>query len=183
MTITKFFWMLYGTFFIFLIALSLMSMLLNLNKNVSIGLLVFLSMTFVMVSLILMHRKITKPIRMLLDSTHRMVTDLAQFTKVATGMGSGDLSQTAQIQTQLLNLKTKDEMGNLARDFNQMIAQLKEAGGAYAKMGETVKSQIADVNMLVQAAVEGNLSARADATWEGCTDSIPARYTSATYAE
>jgi methyl-accepting chemotaxis protein len=45
-----------------------------------------------------------------------------------------------------------------------MIVQLQETGDAYAKMGETVKSQIEDVNMLVQAAMEGNLATRADAS-------------------
>jgi methyl-accepting chemotaxis protein len=83
---------------------------------------------------------------------------------VATALANGDLSQIAQIQTRPLEIKTKDELGNLAQDFNQMIAQLKEAGDAYAKMGETVKSQMEDVNMLVQATMQGNLSTRADAS-------------------
>ena len=157
MKIRKFFWVLYGAFFILLIAIGIMSTLLTLNKNVSIGLLVILSAIVVVVSLITINRKVNKPIRMLQDATHSVATDLSQLTKVATGLGNGDLSQTAQIQTRPLEIKTKDELGNLARDFNQMIAQLRETGEAYAKMGETVKSQIADVNMLVQAAVEGNL--------------------------
>ena len=90
--------------------------------------------------------------------------DLSQLTQVATGLANGDLSQTAQIQTQPLEIKTKDELGNLAREFNKMIAQLRETRDAYAKMGETVKSQIADVNMLVQATIEGDLATRADAS-------------------
>jgi methyl-accepting chemotaxis protein len=99
---------------------------------------------------------------MLQDATHNVAMDLAQLTHEATGLVNGELSQTADIQTQPLQLNTKDELGNLARDFNQMIAQLKETGEAYAKMGETIKTLIADVNMLVQAAMEGKLSFRAD---------------------
>jgi methyl-accepting chemotaxis protein len=45
-----------------------------------------------------------------------------------------------------------------------MIAQLQETGEAYAKMGEVIKSQIEDVEMLVQTAIEGNLATRADAS-------------------
>jgi len=130
--------------------------------NVSIGLLVMLS-AIVVVSLITINRKVTTPIRKLQDATHTVATDLAQLTRVATGLANGDLSQTTQIQTQPLKLNTKDELGHLAREFNQMIAQLQETGEAYAKMGEAIKSQIEDVDMLVQTAIEGNLATRADA--------------------
>ena len=135
----------------------------KLYLNVSIGLLVVLG-AFVVVSLIAINRKVNAPIRMLQYATHNVALDLAQLTGVGNGLVNGDLSQTAEIQTQPLEIKTKDELGNLARDFNQMIAQLKETGDTYAKMGETVKSQIADVNMLVQAAMEGKLTTRADAS-------------------
>ena len=133
----------------------------RLYLNLSIGLLVMLS-AIVVVSLITINRKVNVPIRRLQDATHSVAKDLSQLTQVAAGLVNGDLSQTAQIQTQPLEIKTKDELGNLARDFNQMIAQLQETGDTYAKMGETVKAQIADVNMLVQAAIEGDLATRAD---------------------
>jgi methyl-accepting chemotaxis protein len=135
----------------------------QLYLNVIIGLLAIL-LAIVVVSLITINRKVNVPIQMLQHATHSVATDLSQLTQVAAGMVNGELSQTAEIQTQQLELKTKDEFGNLARDFNQMIVQLKETGDAYAKMGETVKLQIADVQMLVQAAMEGNLTTRADAS-------------------
>jgi methyl-accepting chemotaxis protein len=135
----------------------------KLYLNASIGLLVFLS-GIVLFSLITVNRKITTPIRILQDATHHVAKDLAQLTEVATSLVNGDLSHTAEIQTQPLKLKAKDELGNLARDFNQMITQLQETGEAYAKMGETIKSQIVDVNMLVEAAIEGKLATRVDAS-------------------
>jgi hypothetical protein len=61
MTIRKFFWVLYGAFFILLTALGLMSRLLNLNKNVSIGLLILLSVIIVVVSPITTNRKTKVP--------------------------------------------------------------------------------------------------------------------------
>ena len=156
------FWVLYGAFFILLIALGWMSKLLNLNY-ISIGLLALLT-AIIVASLITVNRKITTPIRMLQDATHTVATDLAQLTQVATGLVNGDLSKTAEIEIQPLKLNTKDELGNLAQDLNQMTVHLRETGEAYAKMGETVNSLIADVNMLVQATKEGNLSTRADAS-------------------
>ena len=135
----------------------------KLYLNISIGLLIMLS-AIVVFSLIAVNRKVNVPIQTLRGATHHVAMDLSQLTQVATGLANGDLSQTAQIQIRPLEIKTKDEFGDLARDFNQMIAQLLETTEAYAKMGETVKSQIADVNMLVQAAIEGDLATRADAS-------------------
>jgi methyl-accepting chemotaxis protein len=135
----------------------------ELYLNFSIVLLAVLS-AIVAVSLIAINRKVNRPIQGLQDATHHVAMDLSQLTQVGTRLVNGDLSQTAQIQTQPLEIKTKDELGNLAQDFNQMIAQLQETGNTYAKIGETVKSQIADVNMLVQAAIEGDLATRADAS-------------------
>jgi len=135
----------------------------KLYLNVSIAFLVLLS-AIVVVSLITINRKVNKPIQGLQDATHHVAMDLSQLTQVAMGLANGDLSQTAQIQTRPLEIKTKDELGNLAQDFNQMIVQLRETTEAYAKMGETVKSQIADVNRLVQATIEGDLATRADAS-------------------
>jgi methyl-accepting chemotaxis protein len=135
----------------------------KLYLNISIGLLIMLS-AIVVVSLIAVNHKVNVPIQTLRGATHHVAMDLSQLTQVATGLANGDLSQTAQIQTQPLEIKTKDEFGDLARDFNQMIVQLGETTEAYAKMGETVKSQIEDVNMLVQATIEGDLATRADAS-------------------
>jgi methyl-accepting chemotaxis protein len=166
MTIRKLFWVLYSAFLIFLIALGLISIRLSLNQkgqylDMIIGLLVIFAAILV-VSLITTNRKIYVPIRRLQSATHYVAMDLSQLTQVATALVNGDLSQTAQIQTRPLEINTKDELGNLARDFNQMIVRLKETGNAYAKMGETIKSQMADVHMLVQAAIEGDLATRAD---------------------
>ena len=135
----------------------------NLYLNVSIGLLVMLS-AIVVVSLITINRKVTTPIRKLQDATHTVATDLGQLTRVASGLANGDLSQTAQIQTKPLKFHTKDELGTLAREFNQMVAQLQETGEAYSKMGEAIKAQIEDVDMLVRTAIDGNLATRADAS-------------------
>jgi methyl-accepting chemotaxis protein len=168
MPIKKFFWVLYSAFLIFLIALGLISIRLSLNQKepylgLMIGLLVILS-AIVVVYLITINRRVNKPIRMLRDATHRVATDISQLTQVATGLANGDLSQTTQIQTQPLDINTKDELGSLARDFNQMIMQLRETTEAYAKIGETVKSLMTDVNILAQAAGDGKLATRADAS-------------------
>jgi len=163
MTIRKFFWVLYGAIFILLITIGWMSRLPEINQNVTTGLLIFL-LAILLVSLFIINRKITVPIRRLQGAIHHVVMDLSQLKQVASGLANGNLSQTAQIQTQPIEIKSKDELGNLAQDFNQMISELRETGDAYAKMGGTIESQIADVNMLLQAILGGNLSTRPDAS-------------------
>ena len=128
----QFFWALYGALFILLIALGVISILLRFNQkglylDLMIALLIILS-AVVVVFLITINRKINVPIRMLQDSTHRLATDLSKLTEMATGIGNGDLSKTAKIQTQPLEIKTRGELGNLAQDVNQMIVQLQEQG-------------------------------------------------------
>ena len=168
MTIRKYLCILNGALFIILIAFGLISIPLSLNQKglylyLIIGLLIILALTF-WVYLITINRKIYVPMRRLQGVTHSVATDLSQLAELATTLGNGDLSQTAEIQTRPLELETKDELGNLVRDFNQMIAQLRETGDAYAKTGETIKSLMPDVNMLVQASIEGNIDTRADAS-------------------
>ena len=169
MTIRKFFWVWYSAFFFFLIALGGISMILSLNQqeryylDLIIVLLVIFAAIF-MVSLIITNRKVYAPIRMLDNATHRIATDLSHLTVLASALMNGELIQTAEIQTQRIELNSKDEMGNMAQDFNQMIAQLKQNRESHARMGEVIQSQIADVKMLVQATMEGNLTIRADAS-------------------
>jgi len=168
MPIKNIFWVLYSAFFIFLVGLSLISIRLSLNQKglylgLMIGLLSLLS-AIVVLSLITIHRRVKKPIRMLRDATRLLVTDLSQLTQVATGLAEGNPSQTAQIQTKPLEIKTKDELGNVGRDFNQMIVQLRETIDAYTEIGQSVNSLMTDVDMLVQAAGEGKLATRVNAS-------------------
>ena len=111
--------------FILLVAFCLISIRLSLNLNerylsLIIGLPVILATIF-LVSLIT-----ANPVRGLQDATHSVATDLSRLTQAATGLAKGNLSQTVQIQMLPLEIKTKDELGNLARGFSQMMARLKE---------------------------------------------------------
>jgi methyl-accepting chemotaxis protein len=168
MTMKNFFWVLHSACFVFLLALGLVAIPSGLNQKglycgLIVALLVILS-AIMMTFLITFRRRINKPIQMLKDATHHIATDLSQLTQVAGGLVNGDLSGTIQIQTQPLKIKTKDELGNLARDLSQMIIQLQETAEAYAKVGEAIQFLMADVNRLVQAAGDGKLATRVDAS-------------------
>jgi len=166
MTIRKFFWLSYSVSFMFLITLGLISARLSLDQNEHhLGLIIGLLASFIavfMVSLVAIRRRIHVPIRRLKDATDQIAADFVQLTHVTAGLVNGDLSRTPQIQTQPLDIKTKDELGNLAGNFNQIIGRLLETGDTYLKMGQAVKSLVEDTHRLAQAAEEGKLAARAD---------------------
>ncbi|NJN98536.1 MAG: HAMP domain-containing protein, partial [Anaerolineales bacterium] len=58
-------------------------------------------------------------------------TDLPTLAGLTAAIAGGDLTQTATIQTRSLSYQASDEMGDLARAFNQMIARLQETGRSF----------------------------------------------------
>jgi methyl-accepting chemotaxis protein len=73
--------------------------------------------------------------------------DLAALAAVAAALAGGDLTQTAGVQAQELAVRSSDEMGDLARVFNQMVMRLQETGRAFGEMTanlRTLVGQIAD---------------------------------------
>jgi methyl-accepting chemotaxis protein len=134
------------------------------GSNMSMGLWVLLSAVVGMVSLITVHRKVTVPVRTLQGAIHNLGADLSMLAEVAAGPVNGEPSKTAQIETLPLNLKTKNELSHLIQELNQMAAHVHETKDNYAKIGEAAYSLIADINILVRATKEGNLSNRLDAS-------------------
>jgi len=60
--------------------------------------------------------------------------DLVSLTTSAMALANGDLLTQFAVQAQPVNDAGSDEMGDLARAFNQMIAQLQAAGNAFSEM-------------------------------------------------
>jgi methyl-accepting chemotaxis protein len=103
MTIRKVFWVLYGAFFILLIALDLISILLRLNQkglylDLMIGLLAILS-AIAVVSLIAINRKINVPIRMLTADVNMLVQAVREgklATRADASVHQGDFRKIVQ---------------------------------------------------------------------------------------
>ncbi len=73
--------------------------------------------------------------------TRSITKPINKMVQAAEALAAGDFSNT-------IDIKTKDEMGKLAL--------------AFGKVASTIQNLIADMNELVQAAIEGRLSTRAD---------------------
>ena len=160
MTTKQIFWILYGAFFLLLMAFGWMSVRLNVN-DIRIGLTALLAVVFVASVTIIKHR-VSVSARLLQHAIHSVAIDLSNVTEAATGLANGDVSKTTEIRTEPLKIETKDQLGNLARDLNQMIARLLEARNSHAMIGECLRFQLEDIHKLATAANQGDLSTRAD---------------------
>jgi methyl-accepting chemotaxis protein len=71
--------------------------------------------------------------------------DLANLAGAAAALASGDLTASIAIETQALAYHSSDEMGDLARAFNDMIARLQETGQAFSEMVANLRQLVGQV--------------------------------------
>jgi len=91
-------------------------------------------------------------------------TDLVTVANVTAAIANGDLTQSMNVQTREVTYESDDEMGDLARAFNQMIARLHETGQSFENMVVGLRDLVGEVTESatgVNAASE-QLSASAD---------------------
>ncbi len=77
--------------------------------------------------------------------------DLATFRNVARALAAGDLTQDVAVSAQRVDVRSQDELGAMAGDFNQMIDALQETGAAF----ETMSANLRDLVGQVQASANG----------------------------
>jgi methyl-accepting chemotaxis protein len=68
--------------------------------------------------------------------------DLANLAAITAAIANGDLSRTITIQPRKLTYRSSDEMGDLARAFNQMMARLRETGQALGQVMADLSERI-----------------------------------------
>jgi methyl-accepting chemotaxis protein len=64
--------------------------------------------------------------RALADLAERVLPGVAQVSKA---VAAGDLTQTANVQVEKVDVKSNDEIGQMTGSFNDMVAQLNAMGG------------------------------------------------------
>ena len=79
-------------------------------------------------------RSITKPLAQVMQASHQIAEiDLKNLTGGMDLLAQGDLCAQYTVQATPLDIKRKDEIGELASAFNQMIIRLQEAGTAFTE--------------------------------------------------
>ncbi len=71
--------------------------------------------------------------------------DLTNLAAATAAMADGDLTRSVSIQTQNIEIKSSDEIGDLGQAFNLMIERLQETGNAFNKTMANLRRQIGKV--------------------------------------
>ncbi len=114
-----------------------------------------------------MVRSIASAVSVVAASAQRIAReDLPSFVSVAKALAAGDLTQEVFVTATRVDVRSKDELGRMADDFNAMIDGLQETGSAFRQMTENLRALVGQVqssaNLL--ADTSGQLGAAANQT-------------------
>jgi len=71
--------------------------------------------------------------------------DMKNLTRELRALAAGDLSRRLEVVTRPIEVKTNDEIGQMAKTFNRMVANLQETGEAFAQMTTNLRDLVGDV--------------------------------------
>ena len=71
--------------------------------------------------------------------------DLPAFSRLAHALAEGDLTQKVSVTAEHVDVRSGDEVGQMADDFNAMIDRLQEAATAFAAMSGNLRDVIGQV--------------------------------------
>ncbi|MBI5030395.1 MAG: methyl-accepting chemotaxis protein [Chloroflexi bacterium] len=113
-------------------------------------------------------RNITRPLAQLTQAAKQIaMIDLQALAAQTNALAQGNLNTTLTISATLLDIQSKDELGDLARAFNAMIARLQESGRAFDTMSRNLQQVVADVVNLSEKLAAGDLTATPSADYSG----------------
>lgn len=123
-----------------------------------------IAILLVIVFSILITRSIIRPVTIVANRVNQLQS--VCITNLGNGLAAmtkGDLSAKLEKSTQLMNLKGKDEIADMASNVDKMI--LKAQGGidAYEQVREKIKQLIEETKVLIEAGTEGKLNTRGNA--------------------
>lgn len=90
--------------------------------------------------------QIAAPIQKMAQTARQIAEiDLENLSANAAIMAKGDLTGEITIHSQALNIQSRDELGNLAHSFNQIILRLHQTGEAYTSMKSNLATLVEDI--------------------------------------
>jgi len=116
---------------------------------------------------ILLPRSITKPLQQVKKVSEDITRiDLETLVGEMNLMAEGDLTRNMSIATSEIEMKNRDEIGDLARAFNSIIQSLKRAGEAFQQTNANLRNSVGEVaqNAGSLSQVSSNLASSADQT-------------------
>ncbi|HYD51001.1 MAG TPA: MCP four helix bundle domain-containing protein, partial [Gemmatimonadaceae bacterium] len=116
-------------------------------------------------------RAIVRPLSEVVERTERLrEADLANLEQGLVALSRGDVSVTVESTTASLHTTRQDEIGDLARTVDGMIAQTRASVVGYGRVQQTLGRLVSETGALTTAARMGRLEAR------GATDGFEGTY-------
>ncbi len=117
--------------------------------NILLGAIVALVVTLValsVASLAIIQRRVTRPIQQAMQTVQQMAdTDLVHLANEIGELAQGDLTRSLDITTQPLEVKSNDEIGQMATALNAIIARLQETGQAFGRMTTNLQQLVGQI--------------------------------------
>ena len=83
--------------------------------------------------------------------------DLPQLVEVAQALAAGDLTREVELNAAHVTVTSKDEIGAMASDFNQMLDRLQDTGAAFAEMRANLHEMIGQVRQSADGLADTSL--------------------------
>lgn len=106
---------------------------------------------------------ITRPVNRIVNTAKKIAEeDLVSLSDALVAGSNGDLSNSVEIKTEEIAVKSEDEIGILGQAFNKMIEKLKVSGKAFVQLKNSLEMVSDETIMLATEALEGHLTVRGD---------------------
>ncbi|NOX18823.1 MAG: methyl-accepting chemotaxis protein, partial [Chlorobi bacterium] len=145
---------------------SLNNVIVKDNKYASIEIYSVLFIGIILIILIgfFISRLISNPLAQLTDRLHNLrKVCVASLEKGATQMAKGDLNIHMTTSTKPLEVKSKDELGMLSGNVNEIIKMTQKTVASVDSAAKTIEQLVAESKAIVKATIDGDLSKRTDA--------------------
>lgn len=105
------------------------------------------------------------PLTVIMDRANRLSKNcIAGIERIASGMARGDLTGKLEATTTLIEVKTEDELGEVASTINTIISTCQTSIASLNAAQRNVLAIVTDAGALNASAAAGDLSQRADVT-------------------
>jgi methyl-accepting chemotaxis protein len=109
-------------------------------------------------------RMLTAPITVLQRVLSNVAAGNSKLTEASQAMAAGKTSMDVDVAREEVTIDQKDEIGALAESTRQIVNSQEQLLSAFSKVAETIRSLIEETGRLSKAAVQGQLSARGNAS-------------------
>ena len=110
-------------------------------------------------------RSIANPIKLVVERMQSLSgVDISNLLKGTEQLGNGDLNIDIKTVTNHIDIDSKDEVGLLAENMNKIISDTRGTADSVWKAVESVKATVDEINLIVDASVNGRLQTRGDSS-------------------